>query len=87
MWGTQKKIQTDSKQRQIPLGGWFSKNLAQSLIHTRSCPEALKEKQTELLWLKTETEPGTLLPATPDPHPPSSLPQGSLQQALQKHEV
>lgn len=53
-----------TKTETIPLGGWFSKNLAQKpLTPTRSCPEALKEKQTEFLWLKTETGPGALLPA------------------------
>lgn len=71
-------IQTET----IPLGGWFSKNLAQKpLMHTRSCPEALKEKQTELLWLKTETEPGALLPTILDPcSPPCLTPAGSAEE-------
>lgn len=52
VWGAQRNsdwIKTET----IPLGGVFSENLAQKpLIRTRSCPETLKEKQTELLWLK-----------------------------------
>ena len=58
------------KTEPIPVEGWFSKNLAQKpLICTRSCPEALKGKQTELLRLKTETGRGQSSGAcTLDPH-------------------
>lgn len=52
IWGAQKNSDL-MKTETIPLGGRFSENLAQKpLIHTRSCPETLKENQTELLWLK-----------------------------------
>lgn len=44
--GNTEKVADRIKIETIPLGGWCSKTLAQSPIHTSSCPEALREKQS-----------------------------------------